>query len=310
MTRIFNVKSNPVLTKLTDNTYLDKDFEILEYEESLHFFTPIILSKFLASNTEVLMSILQKMKVSINGIIKTLDNKIIEVKKHYSHSYNHAINNTPIIMSFSDFVNKVLIISKSITQKERTVLNKMIRDINLENKFFTSSANKFSFLEIMKLCDMTFDYYEQTTQMIYFPGGRVSKKDKTIYDTLARELKEEVNITPFVDNNTPIIYHNIFDKISEIFYHNLIVTGSIPLNTSKVIDNFNTNFEISKIIFTDIGNERYKQLDVIFQLNDRRRKESIHLSSNGRRDNSVSKVVTTTTKKSSVEKRDICNDKR
>ena len=97
------------------------------------------------------------------------------------------------------------------------------------------------------------------------PGGHVDrKKDKTPIDTLKREISEEMNLH---DNLiiTSIRYHNIFDKINEKFYHNIIYICSVDQSSEKIQRDFEATYEVKSLIFHSSND---KIISCITQLDD------------------------------------------
>lgn len=258
MTKIFNMKTNPILTKISesvDNTI----HEIQESDDSYHLFMPVKIPSSLN------IRILRKLNFSINGFIVTKDKKIIEVKKAQSHSYIHVINNTPLLLSYVDFLKKVEIISKTLQTDERVLLNKKIRESDIDTRI--NNISKISFLDLMKMCNLSFGQKGGNyLPLISLPGGHISTKDKTFIDTLWRELKEEINIdatSATISND--VIYHNIFDKLNEQFYHNLIVLVKIDLYAKELVNRFKPNAEIERLIITDISDSRIECLKKVIR---------------------------------------------
>lgn len=263
MTKIFNILNNPVLNKITDNLN-DSVYEIEESDDSFHLFLPIKVSSFLSKTEEILMKTLRKLNFSINGFIITKDRKVIEVKKSQSHSYYHIINNTPLLISYNDFIKKVDILARTLQVQERISLNKKIRDSDIESKIKNCNNLKLSFLDLMKLCNVNFG--QKTNYSIPFislPGGHVSNKDKSILDTLTRELKEEINFTNIDLIEEVMLYHNIFDKLNEEFYHNLIIIVNTNLYAKEILTNFKKNSEVDRLIVTDIVDKRISSINKV-----------------------------------------------
>jgi hypothetical protein len=93
------------------------------------------------------------------------------------------------------------------------------------------------------------------TNFLCFPGGHVDKrKDKTPIDTLNREILEEINLTDEL-HIISIRYHNIFDKLNEKFYHNLIYLCSIQSTSEDLHNNFKSTYEVKDLQFHSSSNK-------------------------------------------------------
>jgi hypothetical protein len=88
-----------------------------------------------------------------------------------------------------------------------------------------------------------------------FPGGHVDRRrDKTPIDTLNREISEEINLVDKL-HIISIRYHNIFDKLNEKFYHNLIYLCSIESTSEDLHNNFKSTYEVKDLQFHSISNK-------------------------------------------------------
>jgi len=93
------------------------------------------------------------------------------------------------------------------------------------------------------------------TNFLCFPGGHVDKrKDKTPIDTLNREILEEINLVDKL-HIISIRYHNIFDKLNEKFYHNLIYLCSIESTSEDLHNNFKSTYEVKDLQFHSSSNK-------------------------------------------------------
>lgn len=264
---LFNLKSNQTIHSITSQKLEISDSFIEDRNDSMHMYVPIKLSNIMINNESLLIKTLLKKEFSINALVVTSDNYIILIKRSTSHAYNHVEKNTIIITSISDLYKKLSILNNSLMHYEKLILNNKLRAKRSDEIFNTDSSKiSLSFLDIMKLLELRFLptyisnhassynlYTHNNTLWMngYLPGGKIDKDD-SISKALIREVFEETGIVVDEVNQDKIIYHNIFDKLCEKFYHNLIFVCKTSVSSSNVLKNFKRNYEVANIIIVDI----------------------------------------------------------
>lgn len=268
MTRIFNIKNNPTL-KLLSKDFDDRNIHIVEYADAFHLYCPINIDSSVTKNNDLLMKSLRRLRFSINGYLITTDNKVIEIDKTSSHAFIHVTNNTPLISSYREMIKKIQILSMCLRVDETEYLNNKISTIDLSKSFSRNSRVKLSFLEVMKALGLTFQKRHLITDQLLLPGGRILAKDKSIFMTLSRELREEIGLKNLVIKPNHILYHNIFDKINEQFYQNIIIISNLNMDSANVVKGFKKNGEVNNIVFIESNSLKYNKIKFLIEKSQR-----------------------------------------
>jgi len=244
MSKLFNLEKNQILNTFS-NVVDSKEQILIEDDDSYHFYVPIEIKRYYIDYPVVLAKTLMKHNFSINVVIMTNDFKVVIATKQSSYSYRHVINNTILITSYDDMINKIHILSRCLRPEEGVITNKLIRDAPV-------NSDKISFITVMAMLDQKIVSKEKLFRDLpVIPGGHISKSDESIIKTIVRELNEELSIPLENLENMQIgnlvYYHNIFDKFNEFFYHNLVMGASIDLSSTDIETMFKESSEIKEI---------------------------------------------------------------
>jgi hypothetical protein len=313
MNKVFSLENNIILNKLR-NRNDPCNFSIIDDHDSYHCIVDIKISDYYTKNNYELMEFLYKNKFSINGLIKTIDNKYISIRRYETHSYRHIKDNSVLICSYKDMLRKIRILEKSLYAEEIIELNNKISNNQLLSERFIPPTVKLSLIDIMSLLDISLssnqtrnmlpnqtrnmlpnqtrnmlpnnpnkdllytspyrqlnrELYNTSNRMcnnlsintkqnnnsfLYLPGGHVDKRnDKTPFDTLVREVSEEINLDDEI-KFVSLRYHNIFDKLNEKFYHNLIYICSVDTSSHSIQNKFVSTFEVNHLQFNESNNK-------------------------------------------------------
>lgn len=254
MTKIFDIKQNRIVSYIAEH-YNEDEVSISEASDSFHLVLPIKLSEYLIKHPVVLASYMKKNDISVRALITTSDQRIVEIYKPQSYAYQHVIMNTPVFSSYGDFCNKINILERSLYKNEKIELNGIMQNTDILTNI--TSNSKISFLDLVSLV-RPFKTTTMGQRSIMFPGGRVHDCDKDIVHTVCREVYEEINLRLDL-NSIParVFYQNTFDKLTDKFYHTIIIPIATSSSSREIQEQFSPNCEVEKLLFYEINNERY-----------------------------------------------------
>lgn len=239
------------------------------------------------------------LKESLTCFLITSDNKLLicnRTQDFYISFISMAINNKLLMkkilnciqnLEISDFVSLLTVLNykynikskflKFILEKDYNNLMlfenidtiKFLSKCNFNNLFYNYQNELFDILEKKILYFLNLKHIPKSNITYILPGGK-KEKNESDYETIVREIKEEVKLninndtlflnsdfqfksfTPY-SNINPILYMSTFDYVLNYYFFDKIYILYLSESSNNLKNQFKENHEIKFISFFDLN---------------------------------------------------------